>query len=156
MCVKILYKTIIFINKLFEKTKLIDVCHYSILSCVIIIFHTAYNHCVLKSESFLRCVIKSKKSHKSGLCCYLHIYRESTKTIVHLSLHPRGRSPQIKHDNVHMKKRHHHHWTCITPFITQLTATFIFSALLSPLIVASIFFLLPLTEEFPHVEHFLF
>lgn len=64
-----------------------------------------------------------QKSHKNILYCYLHIYSEG------LCLDPRGRGPQIKRDNVHMKKLHHHHWTCITPFITRLTASFIFSPL---------------------------
>lgn len=60
----------------------------------------------------------------------LYIYTMKVqKRVVHFRLPPRGHGPQIKQDNVHMKKRRHHHWTCISPFITQLTASFIFSSL---------------------------
>ncbi len=56
------------------------------------------SRCATKSTS------KKNEGHKNSLYCYLHIYNESTKRVVHLCLDPRGRSPQIKQDNVHMKK----------------------------------------------------
>ena len=117
-----------------------------------------YIKCIQTSELYLFYIKstngkKKKGVHKNGLYCYLHIYNEKYKKkgVVHSCLRSGGHGPQIKQKIMCIwkkKKSHHRHWTCITPFITQLTASFIFSSLLSPLILTSVFpLLLPLAKK---------
>lgn len=89
VCIEIVYKIIIFINKLFKKQHKFMSAIFYLHNCSF--FFIAYNYCVLK-PCFLWCIIKStsKKGHKNSLYCYLHIYNESTKRVVHLCLDPRG------------------------------------------------------------------
>lgn len=97
---------------------------------------------------------EQKESQEQFILLFTHIQWKYKRNCTFVPRFPKD--TQIKHDNVHMKKKcHHHHWTCITPFITQLAASLIFSSL-PPLILTSISLLLLRNKSIstPIMEHF--